>query len=77
MKFIADFVKVIKQLGEFVSNFVNFVLLLPVYLLGIGLTSLIAKLFKKQFLDYKIFKKKQSYWSDVKPHKKESYYRQF
>ena len=77
MKLVTKFFKVVKKFGEVVSNVINSVLLFFVYVFGIGLTSIVAKLFKKHFLDLKLFRKKKTYWSDIKPHKKESYYRQF
>jgi DNA polymerase II large subunit len=49
-----------------------------VYIVGVGLTSLTARIFKKHFLDIKM-KNVKSYWIDLNLKKKkiEEYYRQF
>ncbi|MBS3140787.1 hypothetical protein J4405_01420 [Candidatus Woesearchaeota archaeon] len=74
--------KALKKLHKVVTgtiiNIVNFILLLPVYFIGVGITSIIAKLFKKGFLNLKKENKK-SYWTnnEVKKGEIEDYYRQF
>ena len=42
-----------RKFGLFMASVVNFVLLLIVYIIGVGLTALIGKLFRKSFLDLK------------------------
>ncbi len=63
--------------GQNIALIVNTFLLFMVYLVGVGMTSLIAKLVGKHFLDMK--KKKDTYWKDFNLKKKpiEEYYRQF
>lgn len=63
--------------GEAIAALVNTVLLTIVYFVGIGLTSIIAKIFKKSFLD--LDKKSYSYWKNLNLRKKplEEYYRRF
>ena len=66
-----------KKFGDGIVNIVNFILLIPVYFIGVGLTSIIAKLLGKHFLNLK--KRGKTNWTkhylttgDV-----ESYYRMF
>ena len=77
--FFRGFKKGFNMFGETIATLVNSVLLFIVYVVGIGLTSLAAKLVKKRFLELKIEKDKESYWSDLnlKKEKIEKYYRQF
>ena len=62
-----------------VANSFNVVLLTVVYVVGIGFTSVAAKLFGKHFLVLRNDKSKQSYWGNssitLKP--LDHYYRQF
>ena len=66
-----------KMFGEDIASLVNFILLTFVYFFGVGITSIIAKIFGKHFLESK--KNKNSYWSELNlsKRKKEEYYRQF
>jgi hypothetical protein len=50
-----------------------------VYVFGIGITSVLAKVFSKHFLDMKISRERESYWSelDVKKRPIDEYYKQF
>jgi len=68
-----------KQYGEKITAVVNTMLLLLVYIVGVGVTSLIARIFRKHFLERKTSKKKASYWSDlnIKKQEREKYYKQF
>lgn len=68
-----------KLFGETISGIVNFILLSFVYFIGVGVTSIIAKLSKKRFLELKISEKEKTYWSELNLTKKplEEYYRQF
>lgn len=62
-----------------ISDIINAILLSIVYLVGVGLTSLFAKLIGKHFLDLKVEKKAKTYWEDLRLGKKplDEYYRQF
>jgi cytochrome c biogenesis protein CcdA len=64
--------------GQKIATLVNTTLLLIVYLLGTGVTAIIAKIFGKHFLEMKTHKKK-TYWEklDLKKGEIEEYYRQF
>jgi hypothetical protein len=68
-----------KEFGQNITLIVNTLLLFLVYILGVGLTSLAAKLFRKHFLDKKVSKKQKTYWKTLNLKKKniETYYRQF
>ncbi|MEK6855100.1 MAG: hypothetical protein AABX73_02675 [Nanoarchaeota archaeon] len=68
-----------KLFGEDVAIIVNSALLSLVYLIGVGLTFLAAKLTGKKFLDLKIDEEKSTYWQDINTTKgsMEEYYRQF
>ncbi len=68
-----------KTFGEDVAVVINSILLTIVYLIGVGLTSIAARLFKKEFLTLKIDKEAKSYWTILNLSKKpkEAYYRQF
>jgi hypothetical protein len=64
--------------GKYVTNIVNFFLLLIVYFVGVGLSSIINKFSKKKSLDLTSHSNK-TYWKDynLKKEKKSNYYRQF
>ena len=66
-----------KMFGDDISSIVNFLLLTFVYFLGVGITSVIAKISGKHFLEFK--KEGKSYWSELNlsKRKREEYYRQF
>ena len=80
---MSEFIKGIKQgqkyFGETIAAIINLILLSIVYIIGVGITSIAAKTFKKKFLDIKINKKTKSYWQDLNLKDKpiEEYYRQF
>jgi len=78
-EFIEGFKEGQKVLGSCIGAIINSVLLTFVYIFGIGLTSIIAKIFGKRFLNLEIDKKAQTYWSDLNLKKKpiKNYYRQF
>lgn len=65
--------------GETISAIINLILLSIIYILGVGLTSIFAKIFGKYFLDLKINKNTDSYWESLNLSKqpRETYYRQF
>ncbi|MBU1201192.1 MAG: hypothetical protein KJ583_04045 [Nanoarchaeota archaeon] len=83
MSLIKDFFLGFKEgfmdFGHDVSVIINSLLLSIVYFVGVGLTSIFAKVFKKHFLDLKVNKKKKSYWNDLDLKEKdiEKYYRTF
>ncbi len=74
--FSRGFIDGFKLFGETVANIVNFFLMLIAYIVGIGLTSIVARISGKRFLDYK---KKDSYWikRNQGKEKEERYYRLF
>jgi len=76
---LRDFADGFKAFGHSISSLVNTILLLIVYLLGVGPTSLLAKMTKKRFLQMKLLKGKDTYWEDLNLSKKpiDEYYRQF
>lgn len=72
--------------GVYITKGVNFVLLTFVYIFGVGLTSLIARIAGKSFLDIKKENKndaqkndEKTYWENynLKKEKKDRYYNQF
>lgn len=68
-----------KSFGYLLGEVVNFILLTLVYFVGVGITSVIAKIFNRHFLALKKPKKPSTYWVDLNLTKepKENYYRQF
>ena len=76
-KFFKAIKKGIANFGDHISVIVNSMLLTIVYIMGVGMTSLFAKLTKKHFLEVKL--SHESYWSDLNINKKplKEYYRQF
>ena len=70
-----------KLFGEEIASIINFILLTLVYIIGIGLTSIFAKIFRKKFLNPEVNPEDQedTYWTDLNLTKKqkEEYYRQF
>ena len=71
-----SFTKGFKDFGHNITLIINSVLLTVVYVLGVGITSLIARVAGKKFLDTQ---KKDSYWEDwdLEKSPEEEYYRQF
>jgi hypothetical protein len=67
-----------RAFADTIATIINSILLSFVYLIGIGLTSITAKIFKKKFLDLNK-KNSKTYWQDFNLTKKplETYYRQF
>ena len=78
-QFFRGFKKGMHNFGQNIAIIINSASLLIVYFIGIGLTSIVAKIFGKHFLETKISKKQESYWSDLNLKKKpiEEYYKQF
>lgn len=77
--FIKGFKTGTKMFSNNISTIVNAVLLTLVYLVGVGATSIFAKITGKKFLQTRLSKEKETYWSDMDLKKKpmEEYYRQF
>jgi len=77
--FLSGFKEGMRQFGQTISIIINSGLLLIVYFIGIGFTSIIAKLFHKHFLDTDLSKNEKSYWTDLNLKKKsiKEYYKQF
>ncbi len=78
-EFITGFKQGQKEFGETIAVIINSIFLTIVYFLGVGLTSIIAKISGKHFLDLKIDEKAETYWSGLNLTKKplKEYYRQF
>jgi len=64
--------------GNNITTIINTALLLLVYVFGVGITSVVAKISGKHFLETKTSRKK-TYWQKLDLQKKplEKYYRQF
>ena len=77
--FFKGFMDGTKKFGHVITGIVNFVLLSLVYFIGVGVTSIFAKIFRKRFLNIRLNKKLGSYWEPLNLSKKpqEEYYRQF
>jgi len=76
-RFLIGFKKGMGNFGQNIALIINTILLTLVYLIGVGLTSIFAKIVGKHFLETKL--SKDSYWSDLNSKKKpiEEFYRQF
>lgn len=68
-----------RNFSHTITNIINFFLLLAVYIFGIGIVSVISKLFGKHFLDLKKSGNNKSNWHEHKVTKQpiEKYYRSF
>lgn len=77
--FFEGFKKGFKAFGYNINLIVNTILLSIVYFIGVGITSIIAKLIKKKFLQTNLSKESETYWSQISSENKgiEEYYRQF
>ena len=75
--FFGGFKKGMSNFGSLISVIINTIMLTVVYFMGVGLTSIAAKISGRRFLETKLSKK--SYWSALNLKKKplEKYYRQF
>ena len=73
------FKKGYKEFNQNIIAIVNSTLLSIVYLIGVGITSIISKIARKRFLDVSISKDKTSYWENLDLRKEaiEKYRRQF
>ncbi len=54
-----------KEFSQTLALVINTFLLAIVYLVGVGLTALCAKMVHKHFLERKVNRKQPSYWSDL------------
>jgi hypothetical protein len=77
MTFFSGFKEGAQECGMNITIIINTVLLFIVYVFGVGITSIIAKISRKHFMDTKLDKK--SYWTQFNLSKKplKEYYRQF
>lgn len=62
MKTLRGLIRVIKQVGKKIGWVVTTILLIVIYLVGIGVSALIAKSIRKHFLKLKPEKDKTTYW---------------
>ena len=62
MKFFKGFKDGFKEFGETITSIVNFFLLLIVYIIGVGITSLIAKATKQKLLELNFKDGRKTYW---------------
>ncbi len=78
-KFFNEIKKGQKNFGEDIQSIINFIILTFIYFIGVGITSIFAKILNKHFLKLKISKDAKTYWQDYgKGDKKmEEHYRQF
>lgn len=78
-QFFSGFKKGTQYFGHDVALVINSIFLSIVYVLGVGMTSIFAKLFRKHFLETKISKERETYWSNLDLEKEpvDNYYRQF
>lgn len=78
-EFLKGFRGGMRNFGQNLVGIVNLIPLLIIYIIGVGVTSILAKLFRKRFLETRPSKKRKTYWSDLglKTKQIESYYRQF
>jgi len=66
-----------KLFGHDIAGLVNTILLSVAYIIGVGITALIAKLSGKRFLDLRLNPKARTYWQDTDKNQHEGIYRQF
>ena len=68
------------EFGENISAIINSILLSIIYILGIGMPSIVAKIVGKKFMPLSPEKGAKTYWSDMNvgdTKDKDKYYRQF
>ncbi len=77
--FFKGFVEGLKGFGLTINTLISALLLLIVYLIGIGITSIIAKISGKHFLDIQSAPQHETYWTELALEKKpiDNYYKQF
>jgi len=77
--FFKGFIEGLKEFGLSINILVITSLLTIVYVLGVGVTSIIAKALGKHFLNTQLAKNQDTYWTELNLSKKEieEYYKQF
>lgn len=77
--FFSGFKKGFISFGQNIGLIVNVILLSFVYIVGVGLTAIAAKIVGKKFLEMKLKKNSETYWNDlnIKKRETEKYYKQF
>jgi len=77
MSFFRGWKKGMAAFASKLTVIINTALLLFVYIVAVGPTAIVARIFGKKFLKTKL--EKNSYWNklDLKKEKMEAYYRQF
>jgi len=79
---VRDFFIAVKDglmaVSKFITSVVNFILLIPLFFIGVVLTSLLSKVFGKRYLALTL-RKRKSYWvkKNLSTQKLEKYYRMF
>lgn len=68
--------KGMKEFGETISTLTNTILLTLVYIIGVGITSIIARIVNKKFMKLETITK-ETYWENIEEKKDNDYYRQF
>ena len=69
---------ILDPVGKLISGIVNFILLLVVYIIGIGIVSISMRIFRKHFLELKKTDKKSNWYEHrVEKQPLEQYYRTF
>lgn len=78
-EFFSGFKKGFISFGQNIGLIVNVILLSFVYIVGVGLTSIVAKIVGKHFIENKISKEATTYWTElnIKKREIEKYYKQF
>jgi len=70
-----------ERFGKFMASIFNFIFLIPVYFVGVGIVSVIGKINGKEFLNLgpKGVDNKETYWKtyDLRKEENEAYYRMF
>jgi hypothetical protein len=78
LKFLINIKRAFERFGLFIASIFNFIFLLPVYFIGVGITSIFVRFSEKDVLFLKKIEEK-SYWKEynLKTQKKEDYERMF
>ena len=79
MSFFKGIRKGMERFGLDIATLVNTIFLIPVYFIGVGFTSMLARITGKRFLELKLNKKMKSYYNNLNIKKRplDEYYRQF
>jgi len=79
LKFIEGFKEGQKRFGEPLGVIINSIILSVVYFIGVGITSVIAKIANKHFLELNKETNVKTYWEELNLTKRpmEEYYKQF